>query len=164
MESNSDCFDFSASSKSKSSWIPNQNFAEFPKNFENRSAVSAVILRFPWMISDILVWGRCVSFARRYAEIPKGLINSSFKISPGWIFLRVSIVIFNGSQRFELRTPGFLPKWILNAIFGWFEYWIYQPNFRIVFLNDLMEGFLNQIDYGSSLTFLVFSWQHLEFR
>ena len=153
MESNSACFDFSASSKSKSSWIPNQNFAEFPKNFEKRSAVSAVILRFPWIISDILVWERCVAFASRYAEIPKGLINSSFKISPGCMFFIVSMVVFNDSQQFGLRTPGFLPKWKLDAIFGWCEYWICLPSCQIVFPNDLMEGFLNQIDFGSWPTF-----------
>ena len=44
-----------SSSISKSSCKPSQNFAEFPKYLLNLKAVSAVILRLPLTISEILV-------------------------------------------------------------------------------------------------------------
>ncbi len=53
------------------------------KNLDTLKAVSAVILRFPLMISLILVRGMNVSLESRYALIPIGIKNSSFRTSPG---------------------------------------------------------------------------------
>lgn len=72
-----------SSSRSKSACKPSQNFAELPKYFEKRKAVSAVILRSPLMIAEILVCGIPVSLDSLYAEIPRGERNSSCKTSPG---------------------------------------------------------------------------------
>lgn len=53
---NSDSFaSFSYSMSQQSSGSPSQNFAEFPKYSLNRKAVSAVILRLPFTISEIRV-------------------------------------------------------------------------------------------------------------
>src|SRR5690625_6065735 len=52
------------------------NFDELPKYALNRTAVSAVIRRFPFTISEILVCGTSKSFANRYCEIERGIRNS----------------------------------------------------------------------------------------
>jgi hypothetical protein len=56
-------FDIVSSSISKSFCSPSQTLGEFPKYLLNQKAVSAVILRFPLSISEILVWGISKSFA-----------------------------------------------------------------------------------------------------
>src|SRR6266849_3216847 len=61
----------------------NQKAAEVPRYLANRSAVSAVIERVPWMISLIRGGGTRISLASRYWLIPKGLRNSSNRTSPG---------------------------------------------------------------------------------
>src|SRR5205823_2901485 len=50
-----------------------------------RSAVSAVMARWPRTISLIRRGGTPVSLARRYWLRPSGARNSSCRISPGWI-------------------------------------------------------------------------------
>jgi hypothetical protein len=72
-----------SSSISKSSCNPSQNLAELPKYLLNLKAVSAVILRLPLIISEILVWGISISFASLYAVILKGIRNSSERTLPG---------------------------------------------------------------------------------
>jgi hypothetical protein len=54
-----------SSSISKSSCSPNQNLAELPKNMESLIAVSADILLFPFIISEIRVCGIDCSLERR---------------------------------------------------------------------------------------------------
>ncbi len=87
IEAKADLSAWFSSSMSKSSCNPSQNLAELPKYLENRKAVSAVTLRLPLMIAEILGWGIPVSLESLYAEMPSGRRNSSSKISPGWIFL-----------------------------------------------------------------------------
>ncbi len=56
-------FSTSSCSISKSSCNPIQNLWEFPKYLLSLKAVSAVILRFPLIIWDNLVWGILISIA-----------------------------------------------------------------------------------------------------
>ena len=56
-------------------------------------AVSAEILLLPLTISETRVWGISKSLDNLYCEIPRGIKNSSNKISPGVIFLNLSIFL-----------------------------------------------------------------------
>jgi len=76
-------FSISSSSKSKSACNHNQNFAEFPKYLLSRKALFALILRFPFTISEIQIRGISVSFANLLAEMFNEIKNSIDKISPG---------------------------------------------------------------------------------
>ena len=60
-----------------------QNSGVVPNAFPSSHAISGVIARRPWMISETADWGRWMAFARRYWDIPSGLRNSSSRISPG---------------------------------------------------------------------------------
>jgi hypothetical protein len=56
-----------------------------PKKRESRSAVSAVIARFPRTMSFTRVAGTFSSMASRLAVRPSGFRKSSRSVSPGWI-------------------------------------------------------------------------------
>ncbi len=64
----------------------NHSRFEFPKNLDRRKAVSAVILRLPLIIYNILVRDIFISLDNLYAIIPNGSKNSSLNISHGLIF------------------------------------------------------------------------------
>jgi hypothetical protein len=55
----------------------------FADGDEDEEEVELVVRPIPQIISDTLVWGIPVSFASRYAEICRGVKNSSSRISPG---------------------------------------------------------------------------------
>lgn len=55
------------------------------KVFANRSAVSAVIARFPFTIALMRPGGTAISRASLLMLMPIGFMNSSKRISPGWI-------------------------------------------------------------------------------
>jgi len=69
--------------------------------------VSALTALVPWTISLILRGGTLISFESLYSVILRGLKNSSFRISPGWIgdkvFGMVLMVIGNLSDTFRLN-------------------------------------------------------------
>lgn len=54
-----------------------------PKYRESLRAVSRLMLRLPWIISETRVGGNLASRAKRYAVMPYASKNSLFRISPG---------------------------------------------------------------------------------
>lgn len=75
----------SASSKSCSDCNPIQKAADVPKNLAKRSAVSAVILLLDLVISVSLEAGIPVALDTEARDNSIGRMNSSSRISPGWI-------------------------------------------------------------------------------
>ncbi|KLL95315.1 hypothetical protein NJ76_27900 [Rhodococcus sp. IITR03] len=59
----------------------------------SRSAVSAVIERFPCTISLIRRGGTPMVVARRFWVMPSGSRKSSRRISPGWMGLRSAVMV-----------------------------------------------------------------------
>ena len=62
-----------------------QSSADVPKYAANRKAVSAVIDRSPWTMAWMRLGGTWSSRANALMLRPRGFMNSSARISPGWI-------------------------------------------------------------------------------
>ena len=60
-----------------------QNSGVVPSALPKKMAISVLIARRPWTMSEIADWGLWMAFARRYWEMPIGIRNSSRRISPG---------------------------------------------------------------------------------
>src|SRR5690625_6583756 len=83
-----------------------QNSAEVPEYFASRSAVSAVMPRFPCTISLIRRGGTPIETASLFCVTPKPSMKSSMRTSPGWIGSILSVVV----NELHLLWPGVGPR------------------------------------------------------
>lgn len=87
-------------------WSRNQNSAEVPKAVPMRYAISGVIARLSWMMSDTADCGFPIAFANLYCEMPKGSRNSSFRISPGEEMISLAMVVIKLNPFYSERRPS----------------------------------------------------------